>query len=126
MVRLADYIDRKIAGASFGESIELFVLGFEIAELDGWGHYFTSLSDYTSYRPKQKTIISVGQLNWPDVKDLDEQAQFDRFADTLLSAVARVGSMKRKPGSFDVDRFMVMLQSILAACPVTEITMHNP
>jgi hypothetical protein len=122
VVRLEDYIDNEIADASFGESVETFVLGFEIAELEGWSNFFTSMSNYTSYRPKEKALISVGQLNWPDVKDLDEQAQLTCFTDALLAAVSRIRQMKRKPRSFDVDRFLTRLRSILAACPVSEVT----
>lgn len=122
MVRLEDYFDNEIADASFGDSIETFVLGFEIGELEGWGNFFTSMSDYTSYRPKRKLLISVGQLNWPDVKDLDEQAQFNCFAGALMGAVSRVSQMKRKPKSFDVDSLVTKLRSILDMCQVSEIT----
>ena len=122
MVRLEDYVDNAIADASFGESIEMFVFGFEIAELEGWGNFFTAMSNYASYRPKMKALVSVGQLNWPDVKDFDEQAQFNCFVDALLAAVARVHQMKRKPRNFDVDQFLGRLRSILAICPVSEIT----
>lgn len=73
MTRLEEYIDNEIADASFGESIKTFVFGFELAELKEWGDFFTSTSNYTSYRPKMKALISVGQLSWPDVKDLDAQ-----------------------------------------------------
>lgn len=121
MLLLEDRIQTGLCNASFGASIDVFVFGFEIAELEGWGTYFTSLSDYTSYRPKSKTLIAVGQLNWPDVKDLDPQAQLDRFVEALLTAVARVGEMKRQPKHFDVERFSMTLRSILAACPVAEV-----
>jgi hypothetical protein len=113
MPLLEDRIQTGIGDASFGAAIDVFVFGFEIAELEGWGTYFTSLSDYTSYRPKNKTLIAVGQLNWPDVKGLDAQAQLDRVAEVLLTAIARVGEMKRQPKHFDVERFLNTLRSIL-------------
>lgn len=119
MMRLEDYLAKEIADASFGESIETFVFGFEIGDLEGWGRFFTAMSNYTSYRPKNKLLISVGQINWPDAKDLDEQAQFNCVADALLMAVSRISRMKRKPRNFDSDLFHTRLRSILAACDVS-------
>jgi hypothetical protein len=56
------------------------------------------------------------------VKDLDAQAQLDRVAEVLLTAIARVGEMKRQPKHFDVERFLNTLRPILVACPVGEVT----
>lgn len=91
---------------SYGDSVETFVLGFEIAELEGWDEFFTSISRYTSYKPKIKALISVGQLNWPDVKDLAAIGQFQRFSEILLAAIERVAEMKRKPKEFDSARVL--------------------
>jgi hypothetical protein len=122
MVALGDFIDRELTDTTFGQTIDVFVLGFEIGDLEGWGNFFTAMSNYTSYRPKMKLVVSVGQLNWPDVKDLDEQRQFECFAEVLLLAVSRVSELKRKPKDFDVIGFSNKIRSILAACPVAEVT----
>jgi hypothetical protein len=121
MGSLGYYIGNELASFSFGESIDAFVLGFEIGDLDGWGNFFTPKPGHAIYRPKMKLIESVGQLNWPDVKDLDEQRQFERFADVLVMAISRVSAMKRKPKDFDVAEFSTRIQFILAACPLVQI-----
>jgi hypothetical protein len=120
--RLEDYLCAALNGASYGASIDIFVLGFEIGELDGWGSFFSSMEQYTSYRPRTKLLLSVGQLNWPDVKDLSAGDQFERFAETLLQAVARVKTMKRKPRGFDIDRFSFKVAGLLRDCPVGSLT----
>lgn len=125
VVRLEDYFEKELSNFSFGESIETFVLGFEIGELEGWGNYFTSMSNYTSYRPKMKLVVSVGQLNWPDVKDLNGREQFLRFAEILLRAISRVSEMNRKPKYFDVTTFATEVQRILAACPVDDMVIED-
>jgi hypothetical protein len=124
MVVLENFIESKLVDVTFGASIETFMLGFEIGDLEGWGNFFTSMSNYTSYRPKMKSIVSVGQLNWSDVKDLDERRQFQFFAEVLLLAVARINEMKRKPRDFDVLGFLNKIRSILADCPIANMTAH--
>ena len=120
--RLEAHIDNALKELSFGESIDTFVLGFEIAEIEGWGNFFTSMSEYVSYRPKMKLVISVGQVNWPDVKDLNAREQFQHFANTLFQAISRVSEMKRKPRDFDVARFLAEIRRILSQCPVDKMS----
>lgn len=60
---------------------------------------------YTSYRSKMKMLLSVGQLNCPDVKVVSAEEQFEKFSEALLIAIARVNDMKRKPKNFDIARF---------------------
>ena len=119
--KIEKYFDAALKDLHYGDSIDTFVLGFEIGDLEGWGNFFTSMSQYTSYRPKMKLVISVGQLNWPDVKDLSASEQFERFSDILLGAIARVSTMKRKPKNFDTQAFLAEVARLLAQCPVSEI-----
>jgi hypothetical protein len=121
MTKIEDYFDGALKGRTYGDSIETFVLGFEIGDLEGWGDFFTSMSRYTSYRPKMKLVVSVGQLNWTDVKDLTAKEQFENFSKILLEAIARVAEMKRKPKNFDYATFSADVSQLLAKCPVEEI-----
>lgn len=121
IAKIEDYFDAALKSFFFGDSIETFVLGFEIGDLEGWGNFFTSMNHYTSYRPKMKLVISVGQLNWPDVKDLPACEQFRRFAEVFLEAIGRVAEMKRKPKSFNSAAFSVEVARLLAQCPVDEM-----
>jgi hypothetical protein len=45
---LEDYFNDHLAGLSFGGTIETFVMGFEIGDLEGWGNFFTPMADYVS------------------------------------------------------------------------------
>jgi hypothetical protein len=119
--RLEDFFESALKNLSFGDSIETFVLSFEIGDIEGWGNFFTSMTNYVSYRPKMKLVISVGQINWPDVKDLEGPEQFQHFTDTLLGAISRISEMKRKPKHFDVAKFLVEVRRILSECPVDKM-----
>ncbi len=119
--KIEDYFNVALKDESFGDSIETFVLGFEIGDLEGWGNFFTSMSHYASYRPKMRLLISVGQLNWPDVKNLSAQEQFQRFSEILLEAIARVAEMRRKPKNFDSAAFSAKVARLLAQCSIDEI-----
>lgn len=121
VAKIEDYFNEALKELSYGDSIEKFVLGFEIGDLEGWGDFFTSMSRYTSYRPKMKLVVSVGQLNWPDVKDLPLKEQFQRFAEVLLEAIGRIAEMKRKPKNFDSAVFSIEVARLLAECPVDEM-----
>lgn len=121
IAKIEDYFDSALKNLSYGESIETFVLGFEIGDVTGWGDFFTSMSHYTSYRPKMKLIISVGQLNWPDVKDLPAREQFQWFSEILLEAIGRAAEMKRRPKHFDSAEFYAEVGRLLATCPIDEM-----
>ncbi|HEY6095166.1 MAG TPA: hypothetical protein VIU93_09480 [Gallionellaceae bacterium] len=101
---------------SFGTSIEEFVFGFEIAELKEWGRRFTDTRDYISYRPKSKTLISVGQLEWKEVKDLSAAEQLSRLGAALLSSIERIATAKRKPKDFDHAAFARAIRNFLPSC----------
>jgi len=116
--QIEDYFCKALQGRTYGASIDTFLLGFEIAELDGWGAFFTKRRGHISHQPKIRTLLSVGQLNWPDVKDLSEAEQFKRFSAMLLQAIARAGTMQRKPRHFDVAAFAADVTLLLFAYPI--------
>src|SRR5262249_15520691 len=64
------YLTERLRETSFGTSVVQFVFCFEIADFELWGSFFEASASYTSYRPKQRSVWSVGQLRWSDVKDL--------------------------------------------------------
>jgi len=109
-------ISRELAPMSFGSSIEEFVFGLEIAELNEWGRWFNETRDYMSYRPKSKTFVSVGQVEWKEVKHLPVSEQFARLSSALLSSVERISTAKRKPKDFDYAALGHALRHILSSC----------
>lgn len=121
MPKIEHYLCKELRAFSFGQSLDTFVLGFEIATLEEWGKFFTSTAQYTSYRPKSRLLLSAGQLNWSDVKDISAEEQFSKFSETLLDAIERVNTMKRKPKSFDLESFSSTIAQLLKNCPVATI-----
>lgn len=114
--RFEDFVATELASQTFGSSVDEFRFGFEIAELDEWGNYFTSMGDYMSYRPKSRTFISVGQLDWQKVKDLAMPEQLSKLGEALVSSVERIATAKRKPKDFDHAAFAQALRGILQSC----------
>ncbi|WP_139260672.1 hypothetical protein [Duganella sacchari] len=116
---MEDYIAARLAGLDFGTSIEEFILGFELAELEGWGVWFHKTKEYMSYRPKMKAFVSVGQVEWTEVKELPAEQQFKFFSDALIAAVNRIATAKRKPKDFDYAALSRVLQYILNECDIS-------
>lgn len=114
--KFEDLLALELSPMSFGSSIDEFAFGFEIAELEEWGWYFKETRDYISYRPRSKTLISVGQLEWKEVKNLSASEQLSRLGAALLSAVERVATAKRKPKDFDHAAFAQAIRDFLSSC----------
>lgn len=122
--KFEDFIAGELANQSFGSSIDEFRFGFEIAELEEWGKWFASTRNYMSYRPKSKTFISVGQLDWKEVKDLSASEQLSRLGDALLSSIERIATVKRKPKDFDHSALAEAVRGVLRSCKPTLVEAH--
>ncbi|MDT9000630.1 hypothetical protein RQP53_15250 [Paucibacter sp. APW11] len=94
-----------LANVGFGTSIEAYHFGLEIADIEGWGESLKARSDYCSYRPKMKALVSVGQIDWLAIKDQSLRDQMAALWTALLSSIHRVERMKRKPRDFDAAAF---------------------
>lgn len=105
IVKFGSFLDHAFASQSFGASIDEFVFALEIADLGAWGDRFTRTRNYITYRPKQKLLLSVGQIEWRDVKALALEEQLRVLADTLMTAIDRLPTAKRKPKDFDSAAF---------------------
>lgn len=118
LVKLEDYVYSKIKNSTFGQSVEDFIFGFDLAELEEWGNFFTSKKDHVGYHPKDKQIVAVGQLDWAQVKELTPTEQYRALASTLTSSISRISSLKRKPKDFDLSGFSEAIQTALDNCPL--------
>lgn len=114
-----DFMAEELKELSFGVSVEEFLFGFEIAELREWGQWFIATREYTSYRPKSKQFVSVGQLEWKDVKELSAEEQLLQLGAALVTSIDRVGTLKRKPRDFDYAGFAAAVRAALARCNAT-------
>lgn len=121
MNRFEAFVDAGLREQSFGESIETFFLGFEIADVGAWRESFGKTKKYVSYRPKVRGIVSVAQLSYPEVKDLAAGEQLVRLGQAVEQAILRIGTMKRKPRDFDYEEMAVRVGRRLAACDLKEV-----
>ncbi len=120
--RFEDHLASALASHAFGDSIEEFIFGLEIGELSEWGRWFKATRDYISYRPKSKTLVSVGQVEWKQVKDLPPNAQLSHLSDALISSIERIAFLKRKPKDFDHTTFAESVRQYLAKCTSATVT----
>lgn len=111
-----DFCAEHLAKVGFGESIDTFFFGLEIAELQGWGNCFTATKEYVSYRPKMKALVSVGQIEWSEVKHLALREQLDVLWEALLSSIERVATMKRRPRDFDSEALSTAVRLLRTGC----------
>jgi len=101
-------IDVSLPGMTFGNSIERYVFGFEISDTSD-GFTFEETRDYVSYRPKTKSLVSVGQVDWPAIRLLSPLEQLDIFKQLLLGSIDRAASARRKPRDFDFKAFRLAI-----------------
>ncbi len=125
LVKIEDYLDDSLLGQGFGSSVNTFFFGFEIGDIEGWGDVFTTTTEYVSYRPKMSAVVSVAQLNWLDVKDLEAKDQLACLALSFRAAVLRVGGMKRKPRDFNYQKFEESIGKLLEECPLQKVVVHE-
>jgi len=115
IVAFEEYCARRLAQIDFGPSIETYVFGLEIAELDAWGDTFTATGNYTSYRPKMKALVSVGQIEWSAVKHQPFPAQVAALWSALIASIDRVTTMKHRPRNFDPEGFATAVRLLMAS-----------
>ena len=108
-------VDTSLDGHSFGKSIEYFIFGFDIGELDAYREWFRATANYTSYRPKKKELLSVGQIHWSNTKDRSPKEQLEALRSTVNSAILRIGKKQRKPKDFDCVGFAGAVDAVVAA-----------
>lgn len=121
LVRIEQLFDEAISTLSFGEFIDTYVFGFEILDTsEGFG--FENTRDYVSYRPKMRLLLSVGQVDWPDVRFLTPAAQWDVFKQSLLGSIHRAAAAKRKPQDFDLQAFHSTVTRVLEGLDPQDFT----
>lgn len=123
--KFEQFMATELEPQSFGSSIQEYVFGFEIAELDEWGPWFKATREYLSYRPKSKMLVSVGQLEWKQVKELSAPDQLSLLGAALLASINRVATAKRKPKDFDHAAFAVAVRHALAKCTASAVEEHD-
>ncbi|NIK31332.1 hypothetical protein [Xanthomonas arboricola] len=118
---IEDHIKDALAEECFGLSVETFYFGFELTDV-AEGFHFEETKGYMSYRPKRKSFISVGQLDWNEVKHMTAASQLQLFKQALLDAISRISVARRKPRDFDFERLHTVLLERLSALSVENCT----
>jgi hypothetical protein len=116
-----DLCAARLSKLDFGASIETFYFGLEMAELQQWGDVFASPGRYSSYRSTMKALVSVGQIEWNDVKDISLHEQVAVLWGTLLSSIDRVKTMKRKPKELDAAAFATAVRVLQESCDAASL-----
>jgi hypothetical protein len=116
LVHFEEFCASHLAPLELGCSIDTFFFALEIAELQGWDGFFVATREYISYRPKVKALVSVGQLEWSEVKHLELEKQLEALWEVLLSSIDRVTTMKRKPRDFDSNALATAIRVLRASC----------
>jgi hypothetical protein len=117
-------VNATLDGHSYGTSIKHLIFGFDIGELDAYRDWFRATADYTSYRPRKKELLSVGQIHWSTIKDRSPEEQLDALRRTVNSAILRVGKKQRKPKDFDCVGFANAVDAVVAAISPESVTAH--
>ena len=98
---------------SYGESINTFIWGFEICDFKEFKEVFELITGYISYRPKNKILLTVGQLDWHKIKHLKPIEQFNEVILELSNSIRRIKNAKRKPKYFNLNLFETDFDEIL-------------
>ena len=118
------YLNRALAGHSFGTSIEQFVLLLEIADFAAWGGgvAFSGPNGYVTYKPKTRELRSVGQIDWLDVQMLTPTQQLQAYRTAALSAIQRASQASRKPKDFAFMEFSQAVDGVLKEAKVSQVS----
>ncbi|WP_369943159.1 hypothetical protein [Xanthomonas medicagonis] len=110
--RIEALINAAMSPLHFGNAIDMYVLGFEIADSQE-GFTFEETRGYVSYRPKSKRLISVAQMDWPEIRSISPMAQLELFNQSVLGSIDRAASARRKPRDFDFAAFRLAMRQAL-------------
>jgi len=124
---IREYISSMLADKKFGSSVESFLLILEIADFAKWGGppAFTNSDGRVSYSPQNKSISSVGKIDWVEVQHLSPRQQLEAFRHATLNAISRISVQKRKPRDFDVDLFKGEISRILLDSKVSQFSRNS-
>jgi len=117
LCQMEEFLKQRLLGQSFGAAVDVFIFGFEMYDaVDGTaiGSSGAMPADFSRYTPKLRQLLSVGQLDWHDVRFLDASAQLVAYKAALLRAVDNWYARKRRPRDFDVEAFRAYLLDSLA------------
>lgn len=114
LVDIENYINIKLAGQTFGDSIRSFKLGYEIFDFLGvFSEFRKATANLRRYSPKYKYILVVKQFDHGPIKYMNKNKQYELLKGKILEAVSDVNGLKKRPKDFDIKKFYETIDSIL-------------
>lgn len=105
LVELESRLSGLLSSKKFGRAVDQYCFRLEIADFEKWGEWFTPGCSRVVYRPKSRSVESVGQLRWHDI----------------ACSIANVSCAKRKPKDFDCESFLEAVLASLDRIPVSDV-----
>jgi hypothetical protein len=103
---IQDFINNHIAGKTFGKSVTDFDFGFELYDYNGsLVAFLKETENYKRYDTKYKNYLVVKHFDYSQIKNLDEQQQYQLLKSKILEGINDYDDLKRKPKDFDKEGF---------------------
>ena len=111
---IQDFINNEIAGRTFGKSVTTIDFGFELYDFDGgFATFLKKTENYKRYGTKYKNYVVVKHFDYSEIKNLDEQQQYQLLKAKILEGINDYDDLKRKPKDFDKGEFYNTIENIL-------------
>ena len=82
---IEDFINNKIAGKTFGKSINTFDFGFELYDFNGgFANFLKQTENYKRYGTKYKNYLVVKHFDYSEIKNLDDKRQYELLKSKIL------------------------------------------
>lgn len=111
---IEDYINNKIAGKTFGKSINTFDFGFELYDFNGgFATFLKQTENYKRYGTKYKNYLVVKHFDYSTVRELNRKQQYNLLKSKILEGLNDFDSLSKKPKDFDKAKLYEILKNAL-------------
>ena len=111
---IQDFINNKIAGKTFGKSINTFDFGFELYDFNGgFANILKQTENYKRYGTKYKNYLVVKHFDYSEIKNLDDKRQYELLKSKILEAINDFDTLTKIPKDFDKNKFYETISIIL-------------
>ena len=111
---IEDEINNKIAGMTFGKSINTIDFGFELYDFNGgFANFIKQTESYKRYGTKYKNYLVVKHFDYSVVKDFEGKEQFDLLKHKILEGINDFDTLTKKPKDFDKIKFYETIDTTL-------------
>lgn len=111
---IEDEINNKIAGMTFGKSINTIDFGFELYDFNGgFANFMKQTESYKRYGTKYKNYLVVKHFDYSVVKDFEGKKQFELLKQKILEGINDFDTLTKKPKDFDKIKFYETIDTTL-------------